>query len=302
MDLAAGFPLDPTFVSVNGGGEVDVSLLDPKCTGYVHADPVVTIDWSGQSDFVRAFYVSDSDSSLVVVGPDGQVYCSDDTSKLILDPTIQITNPITGTYHIWVGSVAKNQLIPGVLVLTTKPDVTLPTFDLGSFIHRPKLGESPVRPDSVNPDQIVAAIEGLKAKAVAISPASGVTTATVTADGIVPIFQLFGDNPDCSGLVNAAPDFVFQWTGPSAQLHISFEGNDDSSLLVYGAGAAVVGCNDDTLPGANINPSVTLEQPPDGIYSVWVWRFDPSKVITGTLTISTDPDAVPDVLAPDAPN
>ena len=33
IDLAAGFPLDPTFVSVNGGGEVDASLLGRTATG-----------------------------------------------------------------------------------------------------------------------------------------------------------------------------------------------------------------------------------------------------------------------------
>ena len=33
LDLAAGFPLDPTFMSLNGGGEVDASLLARTARG-----------------------------------------------------------------------------------------------------------------------------------------------------------------------------------------------------------------------------------------------------------------------------
>ena len=50
IDLTAGFPLDPTFVSVNGGGEVDASLLSPDCKGYINRNPVVTVNWTGAAD------------------------------------------------------------------------------------------------------------------------------------------------------------------------------------------------------------------------------------------------------------
>ena len=50
LDLSAGFPLDPTFVSVNGGGEVDASLLSKSCKGFVNRQPVVTVKWAGQAE------------------------------------------------------------------------------------------------------------------------------------------------------------------------------------------------------------------------------------------------------------
>ena len=53
LDLAAGFPLDPTFVSVNGGGEVDASLLGPDCKGFINRNPVVTVNWTGAADLLR---------------------------------------------------------------------------------------------------------------------------------------------------------------------------------------------------------------------------------------------------------
>jgi len=41
LDLAAGFPLDPFFVSVNGGGDLDASTLSDECTGYINELPIV---------------------------------------------------------------------------------------------------------------------------------------------------------------------------------------------------------------------------------------------------------------------
>ncbi len=55
LDLAAGFPLDPTFMSVNGGGEVDASLLSPDCKGYINRNPVVTVNWTGAADMFARF-------------------------------------------------------------------------------------------------------------------------------------------------------------------------------------------------------------------------------------------------------
>ena len=45
LDLSDGFALDPTFVSVNGGGEVDARLLSAKCKGYINRQPVATVKW-----------------------------------------------------------------------------------------------------------------------------------------------------------------------------------------------------------------------------------------------------------------
>lgn len=298
IDLQAGFALDPTFISVNAGGEVDASLLNPACRGFINRQPVVTINWSGEAEFVRTFFVSDSDPTLVVLTPDGHIVCNDDANRLVLDPAVQISNPVSGTYRIWIGSIAANQLIPGVLVMTTKSEVNLGTFRLGALIQRPVLAEPQVTPSPSNRETISAAIAAAAASAPALTADSGVTTTAISAEGTIPLFQLNLLNPQCSGEVSSAPDFVFNWTGPADQLSIFFEGDRDSTLLVVGAGGAVVACNDDTEAGVNVNPLVVLQQPPDGLYGVWVGRLDPTQPVTGTLTISPAADAAPAVLAP----
>src|SRR5690606_4508404 len=45
----------------------------------------------------------DSDTTLVVNGPDGLWYCDDDSNGG-LNPQVTFSSPRSGTYHIWVGT------------------------------------------------------------------------------------------------------------------------------------------------------------------------------------------------------
>ena len=296
IDLQAGFPLDPTFVSVNAGGQVDASLLSSECNGFINTQPVVTVHWAGKAPFVKAFFVSDDDPTMVVATPDGQILCNDDANDQLLDPRIRIDNPITGTYKIWLGSYSRNQLIPGVLVLTTKEDVTLATFNLGTFIKRPALPEVEAQPTPVASPSVTSTTS-LKTVLPELTADAPITRSLV-ASGTVPVFQLGVEDPACSGLVTIAPDLVFQWSGEANQVRVFYEGDGDATLLVAsGAEGTAVACADETDAG-NRNPLVVLDNPSDGLYGVWVGRLDPSKPISGVLTITTEADATPTIFKP----
>ncbi|MEZ4834599.1 MAG: hypothetical protein R2873_21855 [Caldilineaceae bacterium] len=128
IDLSAGFPLDPLLISLNGGGDIDVSDWGDECVGFVTELPTVTLNWTGESDFVEAFFYSDHDPVLVVETPSGEFLCNDDANEAILDPVVQIDDPEQGRYNIWVGSYDEGQLLPGLLVLTTRHEVNIGTF------------------------------------------------------------------------------------------------------------------------------------------------------------------------------
>lgn len=297
IDLAAGFPLDPTFLSVNAGGEIDVSGLGGKCTGWISRQPVVTVYWTGQADAVKAFYVSDSDPTLVVVTPDGRALCNDNANPQLLDPVIAIDDPITGTYKIWVGSADPRQLIPGVLVLTTKPEVNLGTFDLGALIKRPLLPEAlPEPPTDPTTAAITKTVDAPMAKVAVpeVGPDSAPVTATVTAEGTFPAFTVAAlKDLGCAGLLPATPSFVFRWSGQADVLRVFFEGDADSTLVVLGAKGNVLACNDDALAGETIHPLVDIENPPEGLYGVFVGRLDPAAPVTGRLTVVPSTDLQP---------
>ena len=91
---------------------------------------------------------------------------------------------------------------------------------------------------------------------------------------------------------------MFKIAGQPKQVSVLFEGDADASLLVVGNNLKTVECNDDAAAGANLNPLVTLANPAEGAYAVYVGRLDPTKPVKGKLTITDVADAVPAVLAP----
>ncbi len=299
MDLAAGFPLDPTFVSVQGGGEVDANLLASHCVGFINQQPVVTVNWTGEAPFVEVFFISDSDPTLVVLTPDGQLLCNDDANDDLLDPVISLDDPAPGTYRIWVGSYAKNQLIPGILVLTTKPEINIGTFNLAGLIQRPLVPKAPEEPTPIGAiEAATTAIQDLEAEAVALVAEAEPLNASLTVSGTIPLFELGLPNPVCNGLVSGVPDFVLDYTGDSEQFTVFFEGDGDATLLVLSEDGELLACGDDVEDGVNVNPLVTVTGAKPGLYGVWVGRLDPSRPVIGTLTITTAADVAPRTLAP----
>ena len=288
LDLSNGFALDPTFVSVNGGGEVDAGLLSAKCKGYINRQPVATVRYPGGAKQVRTFFYSDGDPTLLVLTPDGKVLCNDNASEQILDPFLALDNPIAGDYRIWVGSAAKNQLIPGVLVFSANESVDLGSFQLGSLIKRPSIPQTtaaPSEPAAASP-QLKAFRDKLVQNAPSLRPGFKPVTVEVTAEGIIPLFRLpEAQNKGCGGLVTGAPSYAFKWSGETPNLNVSFEGDGDSTLMVVGVGNKLVLCNDDAVQG-NPNPAIDIENPQEDIYLVYVGRLNPEKPVTGTLTVT----------------
>ncbi len=297
LDLAAGFPLDPTFMSVNAGGAVPASLLGAECSGFVNEVPVVTVNWSGQADFVEVFFVSNDDPTLVVLTPDGQVLCNDDAGDHLLDPVVEINNPVEGAYRIWTGSYREGHLLPGILVLTTKPEVNLGTFNLSSFIQRAQMPEVVPEPERIA-DQaaLIETLEMALADSPDLADADLPTEVEVVADGIVPLFQLPLEAQGCAGLVTGAPSYTFNWVGEAQDMRIMFEGDGDASLLVIGPDRAVA-CSDDSADGSNQNPVIDISGPMDGLHAVYVGRIDPGAPVSGVLSITNQSDE-PEVLAP----
>lgn len=301
IDLAAGFPLDPTFLSVNAGGEVDASILGDGCTGFIHISPVVTVNWTGEADQVKAFFASDSDSTLVIATPDGRILCNDDAGDLLLDPLLAIEDPVAGAYRIWIGSFDKSQLIPGVLVLSARPDVGLGTFALANFIKRPLIAEAMAEPvRKAISETLVSKAAAARAKAPVLKAGQEPRRLKVTAKGEMHAFEVDTGEVVCNGFLPAAPDFIFQWSGQADTLRIWFEGDDDATLLVLAPDQTPL-CSDDAQPGADVNPRIEISKPGEGQYSVYVGRVHLDQPVGGELVITESPEVQPAMQAPAAP-
>lgn len=287
----AGFPLDPFLVSLQGGGPVDASTVAEQCSGWVAEAPAVTVNYQGEADLLRAFFVSDGDTTLVVQTPDGDFLCNDDAYPVLLDPSVEITQPVQGVYSVWVGSAAAQDLVPGFLVFTTHETVTAANLALAELVQRPAL--PPILPRArlaSARERLAQALENAEAEALA---AGGDDVAVeVTAEGELPVPELLTHDALCGGLVSLTPSYAFDWNGETETLSLFVEADGDTTLLVRTPAGELL-CGDDADGADNLNPLVVISEPAEGRYLVWVGRIDPSEPISGTLTITEAADAQP---------
>ncbi|MCH8525200.1 MAG: serine protease [Balneolales bacterium] len=123
IPLAAGFVPDPSSVSILAGGENRIRTVGPTCTGYAATAPDYRLEWSGSSDLLYIYFSADNnsdDTTLIVRSPDGAWHCNDDAGGSInaLNPLISFENPAEGSYLMWVGSYAEQDLINGTLYIS----------------------------------------------------------------------------------------------------------------------------------------------------------------------------------------
>lgn len=296
IDLAAGFPLDPMLISLNGGGDVAASTLSEACNGYITIDPTVAVDWTGESDFVEAFFYSDHDPVLVVQTPDGAYLCNDDANAVLLDPVIEISAPAQGRYHIWVGSHAADQLVPGILVLTTRHEVNIGTFSLENLITRHPIAEDHLEVHEVHTEVLPSQkLEPGDVEADAWQPGDDPIQHSAVVSGTLPAFDLSIPGRLCNGFIHTFPDYVVNVTDEPDHLRFMFEGDGDATLIVEDP-AGAVHCNDDHAAGENLNPVVDLTEPAAGHYYVFIGRVMLEDEVKGVLTISESVALQPAVL------
>ncbi|WGM30476.1 peptidase [Brevundimonas sp. NIBR11] len=115
VTLSAGFTPDPTRINMRAGGSIDAQNIASHCRGFVTRAPDVELSYSAGSLPLILSVDSSSDTTLVVNGPDGRWYCDDDGGNGSLNPALHITNPMSGTYDIWVGTYSAGQSQPARL-------------------------------------------------------------------------------------------------------------------------------------------------------------------------------------------
>lgn len=308
IDLGGGFVLDPFFVSINGGGSVDASTLDDACAGWISERPVIQLNWSGHAEFAEAFIYSDHNPSLVIETPDGDFLCNDDTNDLLLDPTIEVANPVTGTYNIWVGNIDNKGLIPAVLVLTSRSEINTGTFDLQNLVIRPAIREVILNTTDAIPgfaeiqQGLQEALAGIEAADIVIDAETTVTF-TQPISGGVPGFVFptaeGSPFPVCNGIVNPDNATFFTLNEEVEGLNIFAESDIDATLILVGPDGLAY-CTDEATDDVNRNPQLHLEDLVPGNYAIAVGNVAPDGTAEAVVTISTDMSLNPALLTPEA--
>jgi hypothetical protein len=113
-------PLTSTLTLTGTVPAFDLRAGDAVCTGYLSEEPSYRFSLEDETDNLRIYFEGLEDTSLVVVGPDEQVYCNDDlVAGENLNPLIDILNPDPGVYVVTAGRFDMEEAVIGELVITT---------------------------------------------------------------------------------------------------------------------------------------------------------------------------------------
>jgi len=119
--LRGGFVPDPKSINVTSGGGIAAGSTQAPghCGGYVTSQPDVIVNYSNAASFLRFYFQAQGggDTTLVINDANGNWHCNDDSHGGV-NPTVDINNPPSGQYDIWVGSYEANTNIRGQLKIT----------------------------------------------------------------------------------------------------------------------------------------------------------------------------------------
>jgi len=95
-------------VEIVAGGETDASELGGACSGQIANAPDVQLDFESSGAPLSFRVQSDFDSTLAINSATGDWLCDDDSAGG-LNALVEIANPVSGTYDIWIGALDEEE-------------------------------------------------------------------------------------------------------------------------------------------------------------------------------------------------
>ena len=261
VSLDVGFTPDPYTVDITSGGTINARNLGGNCRGWVARAPDFDLYYGAGSLPLTIAADSNSDTTLVINGPDGRWYCDDDGGDG-LNPEITFGSPQSGLYDIWIGSYSEGDYA----------DATLSISELGQTASSSSGG------GYSGVDMSLSATYGSHRLSAGFSPdpyvvnmtSGGGNRASDVASG-------------CNGWVASAPDYELSYSAGSLPLILSVASNSDTTLMVNGPDGRWY-CNDDG--GSGTNPSLRFDNPQSGVYDIWVGSYSQGGGANANLHIS----------------
>lgn len=108
--VSAGFSGDPRTVAINAGGSQANPLSGSGCVGYIGMRPDHVLNYSAGIHTLTLSAAASTDLNLVVRTPGGRYLCDDDSGEG-LNPRIDIEDPESGAYVLWVGTYSNQDSV-----------------------------------------------------------------------------------------------------------------------------------------------------------------------------------------------
>lgn len=261
--LRAGFRNDPRRYEVTAGGDVDMGAGGTGCFGYSAQAPDLVVDYTA-GDF--ALFLSgqgEFDGTLAVHTPSGEFMCDDDSAGN-LDPGIIVSEPQSGRYAIWYGTLSEIGEQSGSVFVS---EIGFAGEDRSLDLSAPARHGNIELTGGFTPDP-----HSLDINAGGDREASLAVMGQTVAAGY------------CTGYVTAEPAAELRFTAGNLPLHVSASGEDDLTLLVNAPDGAWL-CDDDGSDG--VNPGIIVDAPQSGVYDIYVGTFSQQgQMVPASLHIS----------------
>ena len=308
IPLDTGFQPPARNVQGMSGGPFPAQNVDASCRGYIAGQPQHTLMTRTGFGFLRVFVQSQGDTTLVVRGANGMVYCNDDHYGL--NPGLDLTSLPPGRYDIFVGSYSAGSVSPYALWMSENSAFTPDTIgQMGTATQMqggpantgnppPNNGIQPntgagwgVRPGNTGPAVPPPAASGLHSDMpplfgrIAIRGAmrrAEVRTARIS-NATVPATSVQGTGT-CRGWIAQAPSFIVTMDRPQPFMRFFLNSAADTTMVVqYPDGHAA--CSDDSFGG--LQPAID-GMFPAGTYYVWAGIYQSGMERPFRLTITSD--------------
>ncbi|HHH28409.1 MAG TPA: hypothetical protein ENK57_08700 [Polyangiaceae bacterium] len=270
--LRSGFMPDPQITEGRMGGPIQASQIQSGCRGYISAAPNHVISSSTGFRNLRILVHANSDSTLLVMLPNGRIVCDDDGGAG-LNPIVQASVG-RGRIAIWVGAYSAQ--------------AAGATYSIGySEMGNVGTNNIPLPGQAARPVAPPPAAAGLAPQAPpafgAVSLRSGFMPdphlLAGTAGGPIQGNQISGG---CRGYYSPQPSHVLMAPTGFRQIRFVVNGGGDTTLLVMLPDGQIV-CDDDGGSGAN--PLVQTTSRPGSI-RVWVGTYSRGRTINYNIGFS----------------
>lgn len=110
VNLRTGYTPDPHVRQIQSGGSVNAQRLGNNCVGMIANAPDYRVTFQAGQLPLTISATSQTDTTLVINGPDGRWYCNDDGGNNGLNPSLVFRRPASGQYDVWVGTYGRAAL------------------------------------------------------------------------------------------------------------------------------------------------------------------------------------------------
>lgn len=245
--LTAGFTPDPFTTVLAAGGPIDAGSIDGACNGFIASEPDFRLNYTSGDWPLRVYVQSDSDTTLLMRTPSGEVMCNDDFDGL--NPSLSLADPASGTYEVFIGTYDPTG---------GNPNATLAVTEL---LDQKDLPPGAVVEANVNPGMAREDYELL---------AGGSFLAFETLDQA------------CGGYIASEPDFLAFVALDNIDIEMTVRSAEDTTLAVRTPTGQFI-CDDDA--GGDFNPLITLLSATPGAYEIWLGTFSSVGHAPATLSI-----------------